>query len=313
MIVPSVARDVTRTAASRAERAHARECPALCDISASPEPFARCAEGGLDGEGGTLEAVSDGIRRADLERDTCRTSTEESRRDPDAPSRGRTARQCSWCRGAIAVTARSDAKYCSKACRQAGHRAKVRRASIERDASPLRFAYADPPYIGQASLYVDHPDYAGEVDHGELLARLEEYDGWALSCSAASLPLICALAVERDVAVRVAAWTRAPRPHATARVLNAWEPVVLAGGRRVAPAGVARVDAVTDVLAGVTPRRRSTHPGWLVGSKPPAFCEWVFDLLGAGAHPDDTLDDLFPGSGIVARSWRLRLGLEAVA
>lgn len=35
-------------------------------------------------------------------------------------------------------------------------------------------AYADPPYPGQAKRhYADHPDYAGEVDHGELMMRLE--------------------------------------------------------------------------------------------------------------------------------------------
>ena len=178
-------------------------------------------------------------------------------------------------------------------------------------------------------IYRGHPDYAGEVDHGELLSRLEGYDGWALSCSAASLPAICALAVARSLSVRVAVWARGSRPHATARVLNGWEPVVYAGGRRFRlesanleatgsglPASEAGtqvtrrpVRAVTDVLVGVVPRRRATHPGWLVGSKPPAFCEWVFDLLGAG-QPGDVLDDLFAGSGIVARSWALRMGRD---
>lgn len=240
-----------------------------------------------------------------------------------------TGRTCAWCSAGLAETSRVDARYCSTRCRQAGHRARIRRAAIERDATPLRFAYADPPYIGKASIYRGHPDYAGEVDHDELLSLLTSYDGWALSCSADSLPTICALAVARSLRVRVAAWTRGSRPHATARVLSAWEPVVYVPGRRFRPqialddavgAGltassgsawvIRRGDrAVTDVLAGVAPRSRSTHPGWLVGSKPPAFCEWVFDLLGAG-QPGDTLDDLYPGSGIVARSWSLRLGLD---
>lgn len=45
-----------------------------------------------------------------------------------------------------------------------------------------RFAYADPPYPGQsAKHYGDHPDFAGEVDHDELIERLLGYDGWALS------------------------------------------------------------------------------------------------------------------------------------
>lgn len=47
----------------------------------------------------------------------------------------------------------------------------------------MKFAYADPPYIGQAKrLYGDHPDFAGEVDHAALIVDLLRYDGWALSC-----------------------------------------------------------------------------------------------------------------------------------
>ena len=45
----------------------------------------------------------------------------------------------------------------------------------------MKIAYADPPYIGCAHLYRDHPDYAGEVDHARLIERLErDYDGWIL-------------------------------------------------------------------------------------------------------------------------------------
>ena len=39
----------------------------------------------------------------------------------------------------------------------------------------------------------------------------------------------------------------------------------------------------------------------MIGAKPPAVCRWIFGLLGAG--PQDTLDDLFPGSGAVSRAW----------
>lgn len=46
----------------------------------------------------------------------------------------------------------------------------------------MKIGYADPPYIGQSARhYKDHPDYAGEVDHAELVERLErDYDGWVL-------------------------------------------------------------------------------------------------------------------------------------
>jgi len=50
---------------------------------------------------------------------------------------------------------------------------------------------------------------------------------------------------------------------------------------------------------GVAPM--TTLPGRVIGTKPAAFCRWMFDLVGA--TPGDTLDDLFPGSGIVGRAW----------
>jgi hypothetical protein len=50
---------------------------------------------------------------------------------------------------------------------------------------------------------------------------------------------------------------------------------------------------------GVSPL--TTLPGRVTGTKPAAFCRWVFTLLGAA--PGDTLDDLFPGSGAVSRAW----------
>lgn len=210
-------------------------------------------------------------------------------------------RACSWCRGRIPATARRDALYCRKACRQAAHRAGVRRAELERDGSPLRLAYADPPYPGKALLYRDHPDYAGEVDHAALLSRLAAFDGWALSTSAAALPAILAECVAQDLAVRVAPWVKPrARPHPLARIRNAWEPVVYVPAREL---GEPRV---VDALVGVASRRRSTLPGAVVGMKPPAFCLWLFDLLGA--RPGDSLADLFPGSGIVAWSWERRFG-----
>lgn len=224
-------------------------------------------------------------------------------------------RSCAWCRGPIPARARRDALTCSQPCRQARHRV-ARYAAAGRDSSPRgprdaspgsarRFAYADPPYPGNSRRYYGHhPDYAGEVDHADLLSRLATYDGWALSTSAAALPAVLALAVAQDLPVRVAAWMRGARPHATARFpVNAWEPVlyvpvasdVARDASRAAGAG-RRVDSL---VHGVSAMR--TLPGRVVGAKPAAFCRWVFDLIGA--TPRDAFDDLFPGSGIVGRTW----------
>lgn len=164
----------------------------------------------------------------------------------------------------------------------------------------MRFGYADPPYPGKALLhYGGHPDYAGEVDHRVLVDELTAtyVDGWALSTSAESLPAVLALC---PPGVRVAAWVRGERATRSFRPLNAWEPVIYSGGRAVEPdRGVARrVDAL--VFAGG--RARTTDPHRVVGAKPAAFCYWLFDLLGA--QSGDVFDDLFPGSGGVARAWR---------
>jgi hypothetical protein len=217
---------------------------------------------------------------------------------------------CRWCRGEISAT-RRDALYCSKSCRQAAHRASVRRADVAADGSPARIAYADPPYPGNAGLYRDHPDYAGEVDHRALVSQLAGYDGWALSTSARALPAVLALVVDvvdpsRVDRVRVGAWVRGHAPHPTTRVVNAWEPVVYLPARRVR-SRVAGARLIADVHNG-TPSRRSTLPTDVVGAKPPAFAAWLFDLVDA--RPGDTFDDLYPGSGLVGRTWRVWCGLD---
>jgi hypothetical protein len=210
-----------------------------------------------------------------------------------------TQRICAWCPKPIPETARRDAVCCSQRCRQARHRFNraAGRAAAVADGRPLQLAYADPPYPGKAWIYRDHPDYGGEVDHAALIRRLSTYDGWALSTSAASLPAVLALC---PPGVRVAAWHRGERPTASRWPLNAWEPVIYYGGR---PADLSRTAGaprrVDSLVHGVSPL--TTLPSRVTGTKPAAFCRWVFDLLGA-AH-GDTLDDLFPGSGAVTRAW----------
>lgn len=218
---------------------------------------------------------------------------------------------CAWCARPLGIK-RSDAKFCRKSCRQAAWRARIARCSEEAGARPLRLAYADPPYPGHSDIYRGDPAYAGEVNIPQLLSLLASYDGWALSTSAAGLPGILAECVSRRLTVRVAIWVRTPRPHKISRILNAWEALLFHPARQIVPPRY-RQDAhelpdatpplrVHDALVGVNPRRRPTLPGNCPGMKPPAFCEWLFRLLGA--LPGDHLDDLFPGSGIVTRAWK---------
>jgi hypothetical protein len=206
-------------------------------------------------------------------------------------------RHCAWCAGPIPEQARRDSICCSQRCRQARHRFTTAVGRGVASSSSLRLAYADPPYPGRARLYRDHPDYAGEVDHGALIRRLCSYDGWALSTSARALPAVLASC---PPGARVAAWVRGERPTRSAGPLNAWEPVIYFGGRAAELDACAiaarRIDALV-YRAGV----RRTDPRRVIGAKPAAFARWMFDLLGA--QTQDSLDDLYPGSGGIGRAW----------
>lgn len=154
----------------------------------------------------------------------------------------------------------------------------------------MRFAYADPPYPGMAHFYVDHPDYAGEVDHAALLERLGGYDGWILHTAATTLRLVLPLCPPE---ARVMAWTK---PFASWKKgvypAYAWEPVILCGGRNDFGGRQTPPDFCAE---GITLQRG------LTGAKPERVCHWAFDCLGA--VPADDFDDLFPGSRAVSRAW----------
>jgi hypothetical protein len=162
----------------------------------------------------------------------------------------------------------------------------------------MRFAYADPPYPGQSKRwYSDHPDYAGEVDHAELIGRLcgDYPDGWALSTSAPALREVLPLCPPD---VRMAVWhltNTQPPPHGQGPWHWCWEPVIIRGGRKRERGE----PPVRNLLA--CPNSQGFLGAQIAGQKPPAFCRWIFGLLGA--RHDDELDDLYPGSGAVGREW----------
>lgn len=202
---------------------------------------------------------------------------------------------CAWCRLPRPVGKRADSIYCDRRCRQAAWRFRREITTAAVTVRPMRFAYADPPYPGNsARYYAGHPDYAGEVDHASLVHRLvNDYpDGWALSTSSAALRHVLAL-VPAEVRVRIGAWTRPPRFGRTRHPVAAWEPVVFAGGRPLDAD-----ERLADWLHAAPMRR---YPGQVIGTKPPAFCSWLFASLGA--RRGDELHDLFPGSGAVGRAW----------
>jgi hypothetical protein len=154
---------------------------------------------------------------------------------------------------------------------------------------PIKVAYADPPYIGQAKKHYS----CEEVDHKALIVRLmQEYpDGWALSCSSPSLHELIPL-VPRDT--RIMAWVK---PFASFKPgvnpAYAWEPILVRGGRkrdRTQP-------TVRDwVSANITLQKG------LCGAKPDVVCYWLFDVLNL--ERGDHLDDLFPGTYQVTEAWK---------
>jgi hypothetical protein len=171
----------------------------------------------------------------------------------------------------------------------------------------MRIAYADPPYPGCAHLYRDHPDYAGEVDHLQLLRDLQEYDGWCLHTSSVALAHVLSWGWRRPHLLhdtRVMAWVK---PFAAFKknvpVAYAWEPVIVKPCRKpVVKPGMTYRDWIAEPI---------TLKRGLTGVKPDAVCRWAFEVMGC--EPDDELHDLFPGTGAVSRAWdawRNQLRLE---
>ena len=158
----------------------------------------------------------------------------------------------------------------------------------------MRFAYADPPYLGCAARLYGDATYDDPQAHQRLIVRLcDEFpDGWALSLHAPSLRVIHSMCPD-DVRVGVYAKTFAQ----IRRGVGAqwfWEPVIWRGGR---------------IDTGSEHRRdwcsafpRNAVKDGLIGGKPRAFCRWVFlDLLGA--QKGDTFEDIFPGTKAVSSAW----------
>lgn len=165
-----------------------------------------------------------------------------------------------------------------------------------------RFAYADPPYLGLAQKFYGrlHPEahiYDTLEGHRALIERMEREfpDGWAMSLGSRNLRDILPICPPD---ARVGSWVKTFCAFKNISPSYAWEPVIFKTTRS-RPKGVFRRDWIACPMA--------MRVGFK-GSKPLAFCEWVFnDLLGMDA--DDELVDLFPGSGSVSKAfefWKKR-------
>lgn len=172
----------------------------------------------------------------------------------------------------------------------------------------MRFAYADPPYLGQGQRhYKQHHAEAGIWDtvagHIALIERLKQNypDGWALSCSSPSLREILP---HCPTDVRIAAWVKSFGAFKRGvRPAYMWEPVIFRGGRNK--------NHPPPVKGGVqtTPKDFLVEPitlkKGLTGAKPERFCLWILDILNT--QPGDTVVDLFPGTGVMTRMIQQRV------
>ena len=150
----------------------------------------------------------------------------------------------------------------------------------------MRIAYADPPYIGCGKYYKEKQ----EIDHLELINKLVQHDAWALSCHTPSLGYLLNLCPK---GTRVGAWVKpfcSFKPNVNPAY--AWEPVLFISLPRARDVATVRDWCAANI----------TLKKGLVGAKPPQFCFWLFDLLGA--QSDDEFNDLFPGTGIVTQCWQ---------
>jgi len=151
----------------------------------------------------------------------------------------------------------------------------------------MRIAYADPPYIGQAKKHYQ----SNEVNHQLLINHLQEYDGWALSCSSPSLKQILNMCPDD---VRVMAWVKPFcifKPNVNPAY--AWEPIIVKPARKF---GRDKPTTRDWVSVNITLKKG------LTGAKPEAFCYWLFKVLGL--ESTDEFFDIFPGTGIMGNCFK---------
>lgn len=168
----------------------------------------------------------------------------------------------------------------------------------------MKFAYADPPYLGCCRRYNHfHGDDGRCWDlietHKMLIQRLvsEFPDGWALSLTSPNLKTILPLCPDD---VRIASWCKSFCAFKKGvRPAYAWEPVIFRGGRN--PSNGFKHDPPQRKGVQTTPKDFLVEPitleKGLTGAKPARFCRWILDLLNV--QIGDEVVDLFQGTGIM--------------
>lgn len=178
----------------------------------------------------------------------------------------------------------------------------------------MKLVIADPPYppfvgtgglknrasrwygTGQRSLKdipADRHAGAAEWDnparHRQLMEELMDIaDGWAIATAPDGIAAYGPL----PIGTRIMAWVKPNATPGSHRIRNVWEPVLCfaAKGRR----SNIGVGMVSDVFTANAPRG-------FKGEKPEGWTHWILDALTYNPNLD-TVHDMFPGSGSVARA-----------
>lgn len=168
----------------------------------------------------------------------------------------------------------------------------------------MRFAYADPPYLGCCGLYDHHHEmpwgcWDDPESHESLINTLTNRypDGWAMSLSSPSLRTILPMCPED---VRIGAWVKSFSAFKKGvRPAYAWEPVIFRGGRNPG-FGTPHPPPIKGGKQ-TTPKDFIVEPitlqKGLTGAKPVKFCWWVLNLLNY--VEGDEIVDMFPGTGVM--------------
>lgn len=175
----------------------------------------------------------------------------------------------------------------------------------------MKLAIADPPYLGRANRWYgdgcgdgggagradSHPEakiWDDPQTHIDLVARLErEYSGWAIAMTVHSLSTYLKV-IETDSrnGIRVMTWVKPIAIPSGSRIATSWEPVIVRvpKERRGHNSGPRMRDSII----------ANPPQDGFVGGKPEVWTHWVLSAMGF--RPEDTVDDLFGGSGAVARA-----------
>lgn len=139
-----------------------------------------------------------------------------------------------------------------------------------------------------ADLHPQASEWDAPARHRRLLDDLvRDYDGWAIATTPDGLDHYRPL----PIGCEVLAWVKPNGLPGGGRIRGTWEAVIVfipyerRRGRGAVPAHLVA----------------SHRPVGFAGNKPEAWTHWVLDALGYDPE-DDTVADLFPGSGAVQRA-----------